>query len=707
MKQFHIDIGDKKVTLTCNDFTPQADGSVLAQCGQTIVLATAVQEKTTKPEADFFPLIVNYDERFYAGGRILGSRFVRREGKPSDEAVLTSRMIDRALRPLFNKHERRDTQVIITVLSFDRENDPDVLALLAASAALAISDIPFNGPLGVVRFGKVGGKLVLNPTYKEREESELDMVFAGKRNLITMIEAQAKEISEEETQKLFKKALEEFDTLIAFQESIAEELGKGKREVEIKEPDSTIQRAVKTFCQDNVEKALSCSSDRETKEALHNVRNALREYITEELGPEALGQAFALFDEELQHAMQEKILENNERSDGRKADELRELGAEVGLFSRMHGSALFKRGLTHGLSIVTLGAPGDERWVEGMEVEEKQRFMHHYNFPPFSVGEVSPLRAPSRRELGHGYLAQKAVEPMLPDEEEFPYTIRAVTEILSSNGSTSMAATCATTLALMDAGVPIKKPVAGIAMGLVYDSEKRFAVLTDIQGPEDHDGHMDCKVAGTKDGITAIQLDTKLEGVPLAVLEQTLKQAKDARAKILKVMEKAIEKPREELSKFAPRLYAIKVEQAKIRFIIGPGGETINGIIDKTGAKIDIEDDGTVFITADDEASALAAKEMVEAITRDIKPGDVLKAKISGIVDFGAFAQLAPGKEGLIHISELADGYVKSVGDVVKLGQEVEVKVLDVDNQGKIRLTLKKDTHGTRHREKSFQRNKK
>ena len=688
MKKFSLELDGKTFTFRFNDLTPQADASVLAQCGETVVLVTVLQERRMKAGTSFFPLMVNYDERFYAGGKILGSRFIRREGKPSDEAVLTGRMIDRALRPLFGKHERRDTQVVATILSFDRENDPDVLALLASSLALGVSDIMFEGPLGALRFGRVKERLIVNPTYKEREESDVDIAIAGKRDLVTMIDGEAKEMSEGDALMLFKEALSRFETIIAFQEEIIRERGLRKRETTGFSGDSILARVVKDFCSARLQAALECESDRDAKEALRSLREEFHDYITKEVVAEQVSLAFDLFDEELERALQEKILRKGKRPDGRNNNELRPLSAEVGIFTRTHGSALFKRGLTHALSIVTLGAPGDERWVEGMEVEEKQRFMHHYNFPPFSVGEVAPLRAPSRRELGHGYLAQKAIEAMLPSVEEFPYTIRVVTEILSSNGSTSMAATCSTSLALMDAGVPIKKPVAGIAMGLVYESKERFSVLTDIQGPEDQEGQMDCKIAGTRDGITAIQLDTKLVGLPLEVMEQTFRQAREARLKILDVMAKAIDHARVKLSPFAPCLLSLKVDPSKIRFIIGPGGETINSIVAKTGAKIDIEDDGAVFITAQEATSADEAKTIIESITRDVKPGDIIKGKVSGIVDFGAFVQLAPGKEGLVHISELADGYVKAVQDVVKLGQEVQVTVLDVDAQGKIRLSL-------------------
>ena len=689
MKSYSLPIGDKTLTFTFNDLAELADGSVLAQYGNTIVLAAVVQARGAKPDLSFFPLTVDYEERFYAGGKISGSRFVRREGRPSDGAVLAARMIDRTLRPLFDSRERRETQVVLTIISFDKENDPDVIAMLAASMALGASDIPFNGPIAGVRIGRINGKLVVNPTFQEREQSDLDVVLGGKRGLINMIEADAKEVAEKDFAAIFQEGLSWFEKIADFQDEIARDLGIKKRPIVAYEFNSQVLSLVRTFCGENLSQAFLQKNDRAVKKELAFIQDDLALIVAKDLGKEHIGEAFSIFYECLEKELQRQILKDNIRSDHRKTDELRSISSEVSVLPRVHGSAIFRRGLTHALSVVTLGSPGDERIIDGMGPEEKQHFMHHYNFPSFSVGEVGMMRAPSRRALGHGYLAQKAIEPLLPSKEEFPYTIRVVTEILSSNGSTSMAATCGMSLSLMDAGVPLKKAVAGIAMGLIYKSKDEFVVLTDLQGPEDQEGHMDFKIAGTKDGITALQLDTKVEGLPIEVLEKTLHQSREARLKILDVMNEAISAPRPELSEFAPRMLTLRIDPAKIRFVIGPGGETINGIIAKTGAKIDIEDDGIVFITAENEQSALDAKAIIDDITREFKVGDAVKGEVSRIADFGAFVAIGGSKEGLVHISELADGFVKSVNDVLKLGQEVQATVIGIDPQGKIRLSLK------------------
>lgn len=690
METFTLEFGSRTLTVTVNDWAMQASGSVLVQFGETVVFATATQAQQPRSGIDYFPLLIEYDERFYAGGKIGGSRYVRREGRPSDEAIITARMIDRSLRPLFNDNERRDVQVVITVLSFDKENDPDVISLLAASAALSLSPIDFAGPVGALRLGRVDGKLVVNPTYEERTASEYDLIAAGTGELLTMVEAKGNEIPEADFKQAFRESTTFVQQLVDFQNSIVKKIGVKKYEVQPLESNPALEQFVAHFAKKKLTESLFKKSDVAVKESLGNLKHELIDQVAKEFGADALHRAQALFYLELEHLLKQKVLKENIRPDGRKPEELRPLAAKVSVLPRTHGSALFMRGMTHALSVLTLGAPGEERLIDSMETEEKQRYMHHYNFPPFSVGEVMPLRGPSRRDLGHGYLAQRALEPVLPSLEEFPYTIRIVTEILSSNGSSSMASACGSSLALMDAGVPISAPVAGIAMGLLYESPEEFKILTDIQGPEDQNGEMDCKVAGTAKGITAIQMDTKLQGLPVIVLEKTLDQAKDARLKILEVMNTAISSPRESLSSFAPRVIKMNIDPLKIRFVIGSGGETINGIITQTGTKIDIEDDGTIFITAPEVTSGERAKEIIEQITRDFKEGDIVKGKVSGIKEFGAFVELAPGKEGLVHISELADHYVKDVSDVVALGDIVEVHVIGVDREGKIRLSLKK-----------------
>lgn len=689
IKEFSIDIDSRNLIFKVTDWASQASGSVLAQYGDTVVLATATQTDKPRSGITYFPLLVDYDERFYAGGKIGGSRFVRREGKPSDEAILTARMIDRSLRPLFDQAERRDVQIIITVLSFDKENDPDVLALLASSLALTLSPISFEGPVGAVRLGLKDGNFIINPTYKEREEGSLDLVAAGHKDSITMIEARAKEVGEEKIKEAYRYASTLIHKLVEFQHSIAAQFPVAKIPVVQPPYEPSVAQFVASFSKKHLQSALFKPSDTAVKASLDEIHSRLLEEVEKEFGGDAFSQAGTLFYKEVKEVLKDQVLKNNIRPDGRKSDQLRSITCSVGVLPRTHGSALFMRGMTHALSVVTLGAPGEEKLIDTMEIEEKQRYMHHYNFPPFSVGEVAPLRGPSRRDLGHGYLAQRALEPVLPPLDDFPYTIRVVTEILSSNGSSSMASACGSSLALMDAGVPIRRAVAGIAMGLVYESENNFKVLTDIQGPEDQEGEMDFKIAGTSEGITALQMDTKLEGVPFSVLDATVDQAKKARNEILSVMNGIIASPRPDISPIAPRVFRLQINPAKIRFIIGPGGEMINDIIAKTGTKIDIEDDGTVFITAPDEASGIKAKTIVEQITREYKEGDVVKGKVSSIRDFGAFIELGPGKEGLVHVSELADHYVKNVDEVVSLGEIVEARVIGVDREGKIRLSLK------------------
>lgn len=690
MQEFEIEIGSKNLIVKINDWAIQASASVLAQYGGTVVLATVTQAEQARPGIDYFPLLVEYDERFYAGGKIGGSRFVRREGKPSDEAILTARMIDRALRPLFNDAQRQDVQIVITVLSFDKENDPDIIALIAASLALTISPISFAGPIAAVRLGFLEGSFVINPTYQQREASALDLVLAGHGSLFTMIEAGANEIMEDECKRAFREGAAIIKKLVEFQKTIAAQFAKEKYPVVKQEESSALRQFVQSFAGKRLRDALFKGSDAEVKKSLSEIRRELLENVYTQFSSDMFSQATAFFYEEVKRSLKENVLRKDVRPDGRKPNELRAISCSVGILPRTHGSALFMRGMTHALSVVTLGAPGDERLIDTMEAEEKQRYMHHYNFPPFSVGEVGPFRGPSRRDLGHGYLAQRALEPVLPSLEEFPYTIRVVTEILSSNGSSSMASACGSSLALMDAGVPIKAAVAGIAMGLLYESEDNFKILTDIQGPEDQEGEMDFKIAGTLKGITAMQMDMKLQGVPFSVLDTALDEAKEARARILETMNKEIMQARAATSPIAPRVFRLTIDPAKIRFVIGPGGEVINGIIAKTGAKIDIENDGTVFITSPDESSGLKAKEIVEQITHEYKEGETIKGIVSSITDFGAFVEIVPGKEGLVHISELADKYVEKVSDIVSLGDMVEARIIGVDREGKIRLSLKK-----------------
>ncbi len=689
MKEYKLDLNGKTLSLKVDHIAEQANGSVWAQYGETVVLATVTQSKNLREGIDYFPLSVDYDERFYAVGKILGSRFVRRESRPSDEAILTSRMIDRTLRPLFDKDERHDVQVIITVLSFDKENDPDILSLIASSTAIAISDIPWNGPVGGVRIAKAeDDNLIINPTYKERENSLFDVTVSGKDNTINMIEAGANEALESDIEKVFDEGVKIIKQICDFQKNIAKEVGASKMQVIKKEVDKDLEKEVKKLAGFKLEQALFQKDKKELNTKLDELFNFVAEEIKDKFGADKLKDAFNILNKLKDNLIKNNILEKEIRPDGRAIDEIRPISFETGLLPRTHGSGLFTRGMTKSLNIVTLGSPGDEKLIEGMEIQEKKRYMHNYNFPPFSVGEASPLRGPSRRDIGHGALAEKALKPVIPNSDVFPYTIRTVSEILSSNGSTSMASTCSSTLALMDAGVPIKSPVAGISIGLVYESEDNYKLLTDISGIEDGSGHMDFKVAGTEKGITAMQLDIKIEGLPIKVLKEALERAKKMRLFIIKEMKKVINAPREDLSKFAPRVIILKIDPKKIGMVIGSGGKTINEIIDSTGVKIDIEDDGSVFITSENKESGEEAKKIVENLVKEFKEGDVIKGKVVTIVDFGAFVELSPGRDGLIHVSQMGNTFVKTVHDVLKEGQEVEVKVIGVDPSGKIKLKL-------------------
>ncbi len=691
-RRFSLNFAGRELVLEVKAYAPQANGSVLVTCGETVVLVTATMSNTVREGIDYFPLLVDYDEKFYAAGRIKGSRFVKREGKPSDEAILSARMIDRTIRPRFNQNIRNDIQIIATILSFDKENDPDILALLGASVALCISDIPFNGPVAGVKIGKINGRLIINPTYDEMSRSELDLIVAGDGNLITMIECGAKEISEKEIVKAIDFGSNFLKMLIDFQNEIVKEYKPTKRETPEHIFNEELQKVVANFIYQNIDKYLY-KPEFNVLAKLESLkfRRDFEDFIKKQSTDFSLSEAIEIFEIKTAEVFFKNIIEKEKRPDGRKLNEIRPLKVQVGVLPRPHGSAYFERGLTQALSVLTLGAPGEELYIEGMEVVGKSRFMHHYNFPPFAPGEVAPLRGPGRREIGHGALVEKALKQLLPSEKEFPYTIRIVTEILSSNGSTSMASVCASSLALMDAGVPIKRNVAGIAIGLVYQDENNYKILTDIQGPEDHYGHMDFKVAGTEIGITAIQLDVKLQGVPLKILSEALEQAKEARIKILSVMDSVLSRPRAELSKYAPRVLTIQIDPQKIREIIGSGGENIREIINQTGAKIDIEDSGILYITTDNQESAQKAKNMIELIIKMPEVGQILKGKIVGITDFGAFLEYAPGKQGLIHISELANKFVKNVHDIVKIGQDLEVKVIGVDeDSGKVQLSLKR-----------------
>ncbi len=690
MNEFEIQLAGRKMTATFTDIAGQANGSVLLRYGDTVILATCTMSKEDRDDLPFFPLSVEYEERFYAAGKISGSRYTRREGKPSENATLSARMIDRAIRPLFPKELMRDVQIVVTCLSWDEENDPAILGAIAVSIALSTSDIPWNGPLSTVRIG-ISEELIINPTYEEMEENGTEIVFTGFLNKedklsINMIEGSSDEISEEEFLKTFDLAEKGIKKLEDFQKKIIEEKRVPKLSLEKEERNKEIEKEVEKIIKGKIEKAIF-STNKKNSEEIDNLKKEIEEKYSddESLKKEAL----ELFEEKRKDTVRENILKKNRRPDGRSEEEVRKLGVETHFLPRTHGSGLFSRGETKSLSIVTLGPPGEQQLFDQMEKEGKKRFMHHYNFPPYSVGEVKPMRGPGRRDIGHGMLGEKAILPVLPEIDDFPYTIRVVSEILSSNGSTSMAATTSTSLALMDAGVPIKNPVTGISIGLITDKEGDYRILTDIQGPEDHVGDMDLKIAGTKNGITAAQMDVKIPGIDRDILEKSLSQAKKARMHILEEIKKEIKEPRLELSPYAPYIITVEIDPEKIGAVIGPGGKMINEIIEGTKASIDIEDSGKVFITSESKDSAEKAKSWIEGLTREIKVGEVFQGKVKKILSFGCVVEVLPEREGLVHISELAPYRVEKVEDIVKVGDIIPVKVLRVENEGKISLSLK------------------
>ncbi len=692
--QFKLDIGGRELKVEIKNLAEQADSSCLVQYGDTLVLGTVVMSEQRREGIDFFPLTVDYEERYYAAGKILGSRYIRRESRPSDEAILTSRLIDRAIRPRFPEDLRREVQIVATCLSWDRENDPDLIGLIAASLVLSLSNIPWSGPIAIVRIGKINNEFILNPTYEQREKSNLDLVIAGvEKNgeiLINMMEAEAEEAPEDIILKAVDWAKPYLKKVIDFQNQIIEKTGKEKIKIEETTADPDLEKEIKEFLENRLEKVLYQKEKIDRLDQVNNLKEELVYYIEGKYpGMGKTGYARDFFEREIEKLVHQNIILKEKRPDGRKLDELREITIEAGLLPRTHGSGLFCRGQTKALSILTLGTPGDVKLLEGMEIVGKKRFMHHYNFPPYSVGEVKPIRGPGRRDIGHGMLVEKALIPLVPSFEEFPYTIRVVSEILSSNGSTSMAATSSSSLALMDAGVPIKTPAAGIALGLMTNKKGDYKILTDIQGPEDHHGDIDFKIAGTKDGITAIQMDVKIDGINQKILKEVLSQGKKARLQILEKMEKVLAKPRAELSPFAPKILTIQINPEKIREVIGPGGKIINEIIEECGVSIDIEDSGRIFVTAEKEEAAKKAIAWIKNITREIKVGEVFQGKVKRILDFGAFAEILPGQEGLIHISQLAPFRVKKVEDIVKIGDIVPVKVISIDEHGRINLSLK------------------
>jgi len=690
-KKYQLSVGNKIIELEFSNLAELANGSVMAKIGETVILTNVVMGNRDRNDLDFFPLLVDYEEKYYAAGKIYGSRFIRRESRPSEIAILLARLIDRTIRPLFPPLMRRDVQVVATCLSIDEEHDPDVLGIISASLALGTSDIPWQGPVSAVRISwseKTG--FLVNPTYEERKDLILDMVVSGSGREINMLEAGANEVKEEIVTQALEIAQKEITSLNEQQQKIILEIGKPKTEVLIKTVEETFFKDVQNYLTDKLEPLVYSQDKKEKENQLIELKDSLINYLLEKkYSEEQLKDVDYLFHEEIDKLVHENILKKDLRPDLRKLDEIRPLEMAIDILPRIHGSALFMRGITHVLSVVTLGSPADVLTLQGMEFSGEKRFMHHYNFPGYSSGEVAPLRGPGRREIGHGALGERALLPMIPIKDEFPYTIRVVSEIMSSNGSTSMAAICASSMALMAAGVPIKEQVAGIAMGLMSDGRANNKILTDIQGPEDHYGDMDCKVAGTKNGITALQMDLKIKGITPQLLIETLEKAKTARLFILDKMNQIINQSKKELSPFAPRIFTLQIKPEKIGELIGPGGKVIHAITQATGAIIDIEEDGTVFVTAEDQEKAnLAIQEIKEAV-KDITEGDIINGKVTQIKDFGAFVDLGHRKEGLLHISELASYRVNKVEDIVHQGEEIKVKVKKVEANGKISLSLK------------------
>ena len=687
-KTFEMQLGGRTLVVETGKYAEQAGGSCLVRCGDTAVLTCATVAKSARSGVDFLPLSVEFEEKLYAVGKIPGG-FIKREGRPSERSILTSRLIDRPIRPLFPKGFYRDVQVIATVLSVDQDIQPDILGMIGSSIALSISEAPFMGPTGSVNVGYIDGEFILNPDCAQREKSRMNLTVAGTRDAVMMVEAGASEVTEKEMLDAILFAHAHIKEIVKFIDGIAAEVGKPKAEFEIYHPDDTLTEKVRAAAFDKVVWSLDTFDRKERETRSNQVKEEVIAAFAQE-HPDSAGDIDAILYSLTKEVVRDKIINKGIRPDGRKHDEIRPIWSEVSLLSRTHGSAVFTRGQTQVMTITTLGTIGEAQILDGITMEENKRYMHQYNMPPYSVGETRMMRGPGRREIGHGALAERALEPVLPSEEEFPYCMRLVSEVISSNGSTSQASICASTLSLMDAGVPIKKPVAGVAMGLIKDDANgNIAILTDIQGLEDFLGDMDFKVAGTRDGITAIQMDIKIKGISEEVLTRALEQARVGRMFILGKMLEALPEPRTELSRFAPRILSFSINPDKIRDVIGSGGKTINKIIADTGVKIDIEDDGRVFIASPDADAADEAKRIIMGIVKDIEVGDVFLGKVVRIMPFGAFVNLTPGKDGLVHISKLANRRVEKVEDVVNIGDEILVRVVEIDKQGKINLTRK------------------
>ena len=696
-------IGDQELCLTTGELAKQAGGSVVVQYGDTVVLGTATMGNPMSPDADWMPLLVDYEEKFYAAGKIKGSRFIKREGRPTDDATLNARLIDRSIRPLFPEGMINDIQIVLTILSYDGENDPDVVALTAACAAIMVSDIPWAGPLAGVRIGKIparrtGGddNFVVNPTVEQRENSTLDLIVAGTANRITMIEAGAQELPENDLLDAFEEAQKALGQITPLLQELADKVNKAKQEPTLMARNEEHYKKVKDLALPVLSKNIEQAT---TKKEIGQAERDTQAAVIEQLGEEAVEE---ITERHIRNAVheahgeyqRERILKDDSRAGGRELDTVRSLDVKVGLLPRTHGSGVFQRGDTQVLTTVTLGGPSDVLLLDTMEIEAKKRYIHYYNFPAFSVGEIKPSRGPGRREIGHGALAERALIPVLPKQDNWPYTMLLVSEVLESHGSSSMASVCGSSLALMDAGVPIAKPVAGIAMGLMSDSAGNYKILTDIAGVEDEKGDMDFKVAGTKDGVTALQMDIKATGITREILSKALEQGKKARLHILEAMNAVIDKPRPELSPYAPRIVTIRVPVEKIGDLIGPKGKHINEIIEQTGVEIDIEDDGVVSITSNDAEAMAKAEEWVRNMTREIKPGEKFDGKITRLMNFGAFVELLPGVEGMVHISQFREERVDKINDVASVGDIISVVVTEIDSMGRINLSHKATISG-------------
>lgn len=686
--QVKMQLGGRTLVLETGRLAKQANAAVMVRYGDTAVLCTVTASSEPK-DLDFFPLTVNYEEKLYAVGKIPGG-FIKREGRPSEKAILASRLTDRPIRPLFPEGFRNDVQIVNLVMSVDQDCEPEIAAMIGTSAALSISDVPFNGPIGGVAVGRVNGQFVINPDIAQQEASDIYVVVAGTKEAIMMVEAEANEVPEDVMLEAIMFGHDEIKNIVAVIEELVKVAGKEKMQVKLHAVNADVNAAVRAFAQEKLVEAVKIAEKHARQDAIDAINEATVVHFEEQYieTPELLGDVKEVLHDIVKEEVRRLITHDKVRPDGRKLDEIRPIECDTSLLPRTHGSGLFTRGQTQALSICTLGALGDVQILDGIDLEESKRFMHHYNFPPFSVGEARPLRAPGRREIGHGALGERALSKVIPSETEFPYTIRLVSEVLESNGSTSQASICASTLAMMDAGVPIKAPVAGVAMGLIKDGE-HVSILTDIQGMEDHLGDMDFKVAGTSDGVTAIQMDIKIDGIDRQILTEALSQAKEGRMFILSKMTERIQKPKEQLSPYAPKIVIMQINPDKIRDVIGAGGKIINKIIEETGVKIDIEQDGRVFIASTSQEMNSKAQAIIEGIVKEVVVGEIYVGTVKRIEKFGAFVEILPGKDGLVHISQLSTERVGKVEDVVAIGDTVTVKVTEIDQQGRVNLSRK------------------